>query len=109
MLDVVNGNFSYFANERNARLEAMESHSQDRRSSGFYGYTTGQLKRWVTEGYSTDVIQGLQEFIPPVREKRRLQFLEEGDELHLDIAWSGSDNYFSEWTKREVIPGLACK
>jgi hypothetical protein len=43
----------------------------------------------------------------PIRERRRLQYLEEGEEIHVDMALSGEDNIFSEWTKREVIPGLA--
>jgi len=43
----------------------------------------------------------------PIREKRRFRYLEEGEEFHVDVLYEGSDNYFSDWTKREVIPGLA--
>jgi len=77
------------------------------RGGSWHGFTGGQLDRWLTSGFEAEAIKGLAEFTPPIREKRRLQFLEEGDELHLDLAWSGADNYFSEWTKREIIPGLA--
>lgn len=71
------------------------------------GYTIGQLKRWITEGYTTDAISGLGEFIPPIRDKRKLIFAEEGDEFHYDIAASGDENYMSSFTKRESIPGVA--
>jgi len=74
--------------------------------SDWHGYTGGQLERWLTEGYRADAISGLADFIPPIREKRRLQFTDEGDEFHLDLAHNGDDNYMSQWTKRETIPGL---
>jgi hypothetical protein len=75
-------------------------------SSSFGGYSTDQLKRWLTTGYQSKAIQGLADLSPPIREKRRLQFTDEGDEIHLDLAWSGVDNYMSQWTKRETIPGV---
>lgn len=78
------------------------------RSSGSWrGYSSGQLQRWITEGYKTEAIHGLGEFIPPVRDKRKLIFGEEGDEFHFDIAASGDDNYMSFFTKQESIPGVA--
>jgi hypothetical protein len=75
--------------------------------AGFSGASRDQIKRWLTEGYKAEAIQGLAEFIPPIREKRRLRFNEESGDLLLDVAWSGGDNYFSEWEKRETIPGVA--
>jgi hypothetical protein len=75
--------------------------------SSFHGFTTGQVQRWLTEGFRTDAIKGMGDFIPPVREKRRLKFSDEGDEFHLDLAHSGVDEYMSSWTKRDVIPGVA--
>lgn len=74
--------------------------------SGFQGYTRGQLERWVSEGFVTESLKGIAEFTPPIRSKRRLQFVEEGDEFHLDLAQSGMDEYMSQWTKRETIPGI---
>jgi hypothetical protein len=70
------------------------------------GYSRGQAERWTTEGYPVESLKGMHEFMPPIREKRRLQFVEDGDEFHLDLAQSGYDNYMSSWTKREVIPGV---
>lgn len=72
----------------------------------FCGYSRGQVERWLKAGYQSDAIQGIAEFIPPIRDKRKLQFTDEGDEFHLDMAYGGMDNYMSEWTKREVIPGI---
>jgi hypothetical protein len=72
----------------------------------FSGFTRGQMHRWVTKGYETDAIQGLAGLTPPIREKRRTKFVEDGDELHLDRVFSGEDNFMSRDTKREVIPGV---
>jgi hypothetical protein len=72
----------------------------------FQGYTGGQVRDWMENGFRTEAIHGLGDFIPPIREKRKLQFVEEGDEFHLEMAYSGDDNYMSSWTKREVIPGI---
>lgn len=70
------------------------------------GYETEDVRRWITSGFQ---VPGLILGDPPVpiRDKRRLIFSEEGDEFHYDRAMSGEDNVFSEWTKRQVIPGLA--
>jgi len=78
-----------------------------KQSGSFSGVSLGQMQRWLTDGYQTESIHGLAEFTPPIREKRKLRFNEEGDEFHLDLAYSGMDNYMSEWTKRESIPGVA--
>jgi len=74
--------------------------------SSWAGHTMGQAERWMHEGYITDALQGIEDFNPPIREKRRLQFLEEGDEFHLDLAHAGDENYMSSWTKRQVIAGI---
>lgn len=76
-------------------------------SSSWYGYTKSQLERWLTQGYSAEAIGDLSEFNPPIRDKRKLRFSEEGDEFHYDLAASGDENYMSEWTKRPSIPGLS--
>lgn len=76
-------------------------------AGGFYGYTANQLKRWVTEGYDTDALRGLGEFTPPLREKRRYRYVEEGDEIIVDRALSGDDDYMAEFTPRPNIPGVA--
>jgi hypothetical protein len=87
-------------NRRTIRSEIMNPDEY------FHGYTKGQVQRWIDEGYRSEGIRSLREFTPPVRDKRRLQFVEEGDEFHLDLAHNGDDNYMSQWTKRQTIPGL---
>lgn len=74
--------------------------------STWQGYSADQLRRWVTEGYRTDILDGISD-AKPIREKRRYLYVEEGEEMHIDRALSGEDNYMSEWSKREVIPGAA--
>lgn len=71
------------------------------------GFTRGQLERWLREGFQTEAIHGLTEFVPPIREKRKYVFNEDGDEFHYDLAASGDDKYMSSFTKRESIPGVA--
>lgn len=71
------------------------------------GYTTNQLKRWIGSGYDSESIRGLGDFDPPLREKRRYRYCEDGDEILVDRALSGDDNYMAEWTTRENIPGVA--
>lgn len=76
-------------------------------SERWYGFTVGQLERWLTEGFHADAISGMSEFNPPVRDKRKLRYSEEGDEFHYDLAASGDENYMSQWTKRPNIPGIS--
>ena len=71
------------------------------------GFSGRQLNGWLKQGFQTDSLKGLEEFNPPIREKRRLIFTEDGDEFHLDLALSGEEKYLSEWTKRESIPGVS--
>ena len=59
------------------------------------GHSRGQAERWISEGYVTESLKGIQDFAPPLREKRRLQFTDDGDEFHLDLAYNGDENYMS--------------
>jgi hypothetical protein len=78
-----------------------------RRSGSFTGVSLGQMQRWITEGFRTDSIKGLSEFTPPIRDKRKLIFGEEGDEFHFDISAGGDENYMSHFTRKEQIPGVS--
>lgn len=94
------GRIPWVSNSTNR--EMIKSHTVNPRSS-FHGYTASQLKKWVNEGFQTDMLDGLS--VSPIREKRRYIFVEEGEEIHVDRALSGEDNFMSDWTKRERIPG----
>lgn len=87
-------------------VEMILSHTTDEISS-WHGYSVGQLQRWLTEGYSDGTIHGLGDFDPPLREKRRYVYAEEGEEILLDRALSGDDDYFGGYTPKDIIPGVA--
>lgn len=91
--------------KRKANEQQILSWTQN--AGQWHGFTVNQLKRWVTEGYRTDAIKGLGDFTPPLRDKRRYQFVEDGEEIYVDRVLSGEDNYMGQWTKREVIPGAS--
>lgn len=74
--------------------------------TGFHGYTRDQLYGWVTRGFQSDLLSGISDVLP-AREKRRYVFMEEGEEILVDRALSGEDNYEAAWTKRQVIPGAS--
>jgi hypothetical protein len=73
----------------------------------FTGYSRTQAIDWLENGYSDEELRGLEDFAPPIREKRRFVYGEEGDEIDLSAAWAGEDNFMTHWTKRDVIPGIA--
>jgi hypothetical protein len=104
-LSALDGNITV---KRAANREVFESNVISP-SEGWHGYSGGQLQRWLREGYSADAIRALQEFSPPLREKKRLRYVEDGDEIHIDRIYGGDDNYMSEWTKREIIPGVSVR
>ena len=68
------------------------------------GFTDEDIKRWIREGYRVERVRGIQPSIK-LRERRRTVFSDEGDELHVDMALSGIDNFMSYQTKRQAIPG----
>jgi hypothetical protein len=74
--------------------------------STWKGFSEAQARDWLENGYEIEGLQ-IEDFAPPIREKRRFIYAEEGDEIDLSAAWSGEDNYMGEWTKRDVIPGIA--
>ena len=79
----------------------------NRGDTGFTGYSSAQAQDWLANGYRDEALQGLEDFAPPIREKRRFVYGEEGDEIDLSAAWSGEDNFMTHWTKRDVIPGVS--
>lgn len=88
----------------NQRILTKCLHGAD---DSFNGFTAPELLRWMAVGFPTAAIQGLSEFTPPIRDKRRMIFSEEGDEFHVDLALAGEENFMSRFTKRQVIPGVS--
>jgi hypothetical protein len=91
--------------KRSHNREKFADHTQE--VGSFHGYTRNQLKEWLREGYRTSAIENLGDFSPPLREKRRYIFQEEGEEIFVDRALSGEDNFMGDWTQRDRIPGVA--
>jgi hypothetical protein len=97
------GNYSAkIAANRNAQRDIFDS-THDR----WHGYSQAQSKDWIENGYDSDPRITLEDFAPPIREKRKFIYSDEGDEIDLSAAWSGEDNFMGQWTKRETIPGVA--
>lgn len=94
-----------FGRWKNAPSVARRIVQSDR--VNFTGYSLAQARDWLENGYADDELSGLEDFAPPIREKRRFVYGEEGDEIDLSAAWSGEDNFMTHWTKRDVIPGIA--
>jgi hypothetical protein len=91
----------------NSRNSSTWAHVTQEEETAFRGYSLTQAKQWAVGGYSSEALDGISDFAPPIREKRRFIYSEEGDEIDLSAAWAGEDNFMTEWTKREVIPGVA--
>jgi hypothetical protein len=75
-------------------------------SGGWVGCTEAEMSEWISRGYRVEGLQGVTSLLP-AKPRRKLRFSEEGDELHIDLAWAGVDEPFSEWEKRVSKPGLS--
>lgn len=74
--------------------------------SGWTGCTISEMREWLERGYTVEGLQGMESLIV-ANPRRRLNFREEGDELLIDLAWSGVDEHFSEWEKRISKPAIS--
>ena len=70
------------------------------------GCSEAEMLDWIDRGYRVEGLDGVTSLIP-AKPRRKLRFADEGDELHIDLAWSGVDEPFSEWEKRVSKPGLS--
>lgn len=69
------------------------------------GITTGEMLGFLENGYR---VQGMAEIesLIPAKPRRKLKLAEEGDEMLIDLVWSGDDKPFQTWEKRQSNPGL---
>jgi hypothetical protein len=102
LLAAFEGNFKAFPQHRSD----VEAHLVSPNVT-WQGYEGEDTKRWLVSGYKTDAIKGLGDFNPPLRDRRRILYVEEGDEFHYDLAASGDERFMSEWTKIPAIPGCS--
>lgn len=70
------------------------------------GCSPAEMADWIDNGYRVEGLEGVSSLLP-AKPRRKLKFADEGDELHLDLAWAGVDEPFSEWEKRVSKPGLS--
>lgn len=96
-----------FQNDRNLSTWNHVTQDDGASETSFRGYSLTQAKEWAVNGYESDALSGISDFAPPIREKRRFIYSDEGDEIDLSAAWSGEDNFMTRWTKRDAIPGIA--
>lgn len=72
----------------------------------FAGCTIQEMQNWIDNGYHVAGLEGISSLIPG-KPRRKIRYSDEGDELLVDLAWSGSDEPFMEWEKRVSKPGLS--
>ena len=106
LLDGIGGKFDVFKIDAN-RKQAKEIAKPEKFREQWQGYEIAQVERWMREGYETPAIHGLEKIAPPIRDKRRYRLTEDGDEFLVDLALSGADRFYGEWSKRPNVPGLA--
>ncbi len=99
---IVAGNRTYSVNRKKAGNLPTETWNMER----WVGCTMQDMLGWLDAGYRVQGLDGIDASLIQAKPKRRLRFNEDDGEMHLDIAWSGSDNIFSDWEKRNRKPGL---
>jgi hypothetical protein len=84
--------------------------SRDRERDGNWsGSTNAEMRNWLDNGYLVPGLDGVDSTLIPGAPKRKLRFAEEGDEMLIDLAWSGVDEHFITWDKRYTKPSLEVK
>ncbi len=103
-LNIVRGVHTDFHNRQHSCIRStVDLWKSDPR---WVGCTIQNMESWLSEGFHVEGLSNVDTSLIQTRPKRRLRFTEDGDELLLDLAWSGSDEYFSDWEKRNRKPGL---
>lgn len=102
--EILDRDSAYGLGYRSSNARYLETHVL-KPSRSFHGYTKNQLVDWVKKGYKAqELLRGIGDILP-LAEKRRYRYVEEGEEILVDRALSGEDNFMGEWTKKTVIPG----
>jgi len=103
---ISSGDFSGIRNVQ-ANLEIAEylRESVWIRQAYWVGCSVAEMNDWLSHGFIVDGLAGVESLFP-AKPRRRIRFHEEGDEMLIDLAWSGIDNHFIDWDKRMVKPGL---
>ena len=73
--------------------------------STWQGGTKEDMLGWLRDGYKPPQFLNLDAYTPKI-ERRRIIVSDEGEELHLDRAWSGDPMPWTEWEMRPATPGM---
>jgi hypothetical protein len=96
--------------ERSENYSRWNDLSQDReKENNWAGSTNAEMLNWLNNGYQVPGLDGVDSTLIPGAPKRKLRFAEEGDEMLIDLAWSGVDEPFITWDKRMTKPSLQVK
>jgi hypothetical protein len=80
--------------------------SESNGSPSWRGATNAQALDWLKSGYRVPGLEGVDSTLIPGAPKRKIRFAEEGDEMLIDLVWSGVDEAFMTWDKRNTKPSL---
>lgn len=81
--------------------------AQARESEGNWtGATIAETRNWIENGYSVPGLDGVDSTLIQGAPKRKMRYSEEGDEMLIDLAWSGVDEHFITWDKRFTKPTI---
>jgi hypothetical protein len=70
------------------------------------GSSIPEMADFIANGYRVAGLEGVTSLMPG-KPRRKIRYAEEGDELLLELAWSGADTPFMDWEKRVTKPGLS--
>jgi hypothetical protein len=84
----------------------IDTFMTDVRASGqWHDFSAAELRQWIADGYTPSNTIDVP-MLPPVQDKRRMRFIDDGDEFHADLAMSGADYYTSSMTQRKHVPAI---
>ena len=107
VLAAMSGDYSRFAHQNRVSGAYPVNKNSNFMGSDWSGFSRPEFKEWLGGGFKTDVFSGLEEFSPPIRQKRRRFYSEDSGEMQIDLILAGEDNPFVDFTPREVVPGFA--
>lgn len=109
-IGTVAGNHTADVLKLSGNQRKWDSLKSDRQDEGNWtGCTNVQMLDWLNSGYRVPGLEGVDSTLIPAAPKRKLRFAEEGDEMLIDLAWSGVDEHFITWDRRDTKPSLKVK
>jgi hypothetical protein len=105
MIRAIAGDVSFLKMDGN-RSRLRDQIKRSETDDGWRGFTNSELESWIKTGYKSEVFQDMHDFSPPLRKRRKMIYADEG-EMQIDLAMSGFDMPFTQWTKQDKVPGLS--